>query len=205
VRASRGDLDEAQALLLRARRVADRENARPAVRASAVANLGALRMLQGRYQDAEPLLEQGLDLGEKALGGPDHPGLIRLKQTLADCYRVRNRAAEAETLYWSALQIADRAYGPRHPAALPSLSGLAVLEEQRGNDTRAESLHREALAVAEDALGPDDPARGELLGNLGSFYARQGEDGTAEHLFVRALAALGSSPRGSRRRNLECT
>jgi tetratricopeptide (TPR) repeat protein len=98
VRASRGDLDEAQALLLRARRVADRENARPAVRASAVANLGALRMLQGRYQDAEPLLEQGLDLGEKALGGPDHPGLIRLKQTLADCYRVRNRAAEAETL-----------------------------------------------------------------------------------------------------------
>jgi Tfp pilus assembly protein PilF len=79
------------------------------------------------------------------------------------------------------------------------------LEEQRGNDTRAESLHREALAVAEDALGPDDPARGELLGNLGSFYARQGEDGTAEHLFVRALAALGSSPRGSRRRNLECT
>jgi tetratricopeptide (TPR) repeat protein len=118
---------------------------------------------EGRYQDAEPLLEQGLDLGEKALGGPDHPGLIRLKQTLADCYRLRSRAAEAEALYRSALQNADRAYGPRHPAGLPSLSGLAALEEQRGNDARAESLHREALAVAEDALGPDDPARGELL------------------------------------------
>lgn len=113
-----------------------------------------------------------------------------MKQTLADCYRFRSRAAEAEGLYRSALPNADRAYGPRHPAGLPSLSGLAVLEEQRGNDARAESLHREALAVAEDALGPDDPARGELLGNLASFHARQGEDGTAEHLFVRALAAL---------------
>jgi tetratricopeptide (TPR) repeat protein len=190
VRASRGDLDGAQALLLRARRVAELENARPAVRASAVANVGALRMLQRRYEDAEPLLKQGLDLGEGELGGPDHPGLIRLKQTLADCYRFRGRPAEAETLYQSALRNADRAYGPRHPAGLPSLSGLAVLEEQRGNDARAESLHREALGVAEDALEPNDPARGELLANLAAFYARQGDDGTAEHLFVRALAAL---------------
>jgi tetratricopeptide (TPR) repeat protein len=190
VRASRGELDEAQALLLRARRVAELENARPVVRASAVSNLGALRMLQGRYQDAEPLLEQGLELGEKALGGPDHPGLIRLKQTLGDCYRLRGRAAEAQALYESALRNADRAYGPRHPTRLPSLSGLASIEEQRGNDARAESLHREALAAAEEALGPHDPGRGELLANFAAFYARKGEGGMAEHLFVRALAAL---------------
>jgi tetratricopeptide (TPR) repeat protein len=190
VRASRGNLDGAEALLLRARRVAELENARPAVRAAAVANVGALRMLQGRYQDAEPILKEGLDLGERALGGPDHPALIRLKQTLADCYQFRGRPAEAETLYQSALRSADRAYGPRHPAGLPSLSGLAVLEERRGNDARAESLHREALGIAEDSLGPNDPARGELLANLAAFYARQGDDGTAEHLFVRALAAL---------------
>jgi tetratricopeptide (TPR) repeat protein len=195
-RAARGDLEEAEVLLLRASRLAELENARPAVKAAAVANVGALRMLQGRYHEAEPLLERALELGEEALGGPDHPALIRLMQTLADCYRVRNRAQEAATLYEGALRISDRAYGARRPAALPSLSGMALVEEQRGNGARAEALHREALALAEEALGPRDPGRAEMLGNLASFYARRGEEGAAEHLFVRALAVL--EPLGAR-------
>lgn len=59
VRAARGDLDEAQALLLRARRVAELESARPAVRASAVANLGALRMLQDVIRTRSPCSSRG--------------------------------------------------------------------------------------------------------------------------------------------------
>jgi tetratricopeptide (TPR) repeat protein len=188
VRARAGEAEEAVALLRRAGRVADLENARPVVKAAAAANLGALWMSQGRYQDAEPLLEQSLELGEQAVG-TTHPGLLRPVQMLADCYRLRGRFSEAGALYERALDLAGRAYGVRSTAAMPSLSGLAAVEEQAGHRQRAETLHRDAVAIAEDVADARDPARIEALAGLAAFYERQGESGQAEHLYVKALAA----------------
>lgn len=164
LRALRGELDKAQKLLLRARRVAELENARPALLAPPSPTSAPC----GCSRDAPP----------------------KRSRCLGDCYRARARVRDAETLYEGARRIADRAYGPRHAAILPSLSGLAVVARQRGDDARAETLHREALALGEKALPPGDPGRAELLGNLASFYARQGEGGAAEHLYLRALAVL---------------
>jgi hypothetical protein len=153
-------------------------------------HLGSVRLRQGRLQEAEPFLEQGLELGEVSIGGRDHPALLRMMQMLADCYRLRGRVGDAEGLYTRALAIADRTYGPRSSAAVASLSGLAQVAEARGDDARAEARHREALEAAESAWPPDDPSRAELLGNLAALYARQGEEGAAEHLYLRAMAAL---------------
>jgi tetratricopeptide (TPR) repeat protein len=188
VRAGAGEAEEAVALLRRAGRVAEQENARPVVKAAAAANLGALWMSQGRYQDAEPLLEQALELGEHAVGA-GHPGLIRPVQMLADCYRLRGRFPEAGALYERALGLASRAYGVRSVAAMPSLSGLAAVEEQAGHRQRAETLHRDAVAIAEDVADARDPARIEALAGLAAFFERQGESGPAEHLYVKAVAA----------------
>jgi tetratricopeptide (TPR) repeat protein len=196
VRLARGEMDDALALLRRAGRVAELENARPALRAATAAHMGALWMVQGRNNEAEPYLERGLELGERAVGA-DHPALVRLLQTLADCYRLRNRTDDAEALYRRALDVASRAYGPRSAALLPSLSGLAMLDERRGDAVRADARYREALAVAEetaDALG-----RAALLGDMAAFFERRGAIGTAEHLYLRALAGLegvgGQDPR----------
>ena len=196
VRMARRELAEALALLRRAGRVAELEGARPALRAAAAAHMGALWMAHGRPNEAEPFLERGLELGERAVG-PDHPALIRVLQTLADCYRIRNRPDEAEALYQRAFDMASRAYGPRSAALVPSLSGLALLEEGRGDAVRAEARFREGLAVAEesaDALG-----RAAYLGHMAAFFERQGAVGTAEHLYLRALAGLegvgGHDPR----------
>jgi tetratricopeptide (TPR) repeat protein len=188
VRATEGDLDEAAALLRRATRVAELENARPVLKAAAAANLGGLWMSQGRYQDAEPLLERAVDLGEQAVGA-GHPGLVRPVQMLADCYRLRGRFAEAAVLYERASSLAAAAYGPRSAPAMGSLSGLAVVEEQLGHAARAEALHRDAVAVAEDVADPRDPARIDALAALARFYQHQGQAGAAEHLYVKALAA----------------
>ena len=188
VRATAGEADAAVALLRRAARVADLENARPVVKAAAVANLGALWMSGGRYQDAEPLLERALELGELAVG-TGHPGLLRPVQMLADCYRLRGRFPEAGALYERALSLAGRAYGVRSAAAMPSLSGLARVEEQAGHLQRAESLHRDAVAIAEEVAEARDPARIEAFVGLAAFYERQGESGRAEHLYVKAVAA----------------
>jgi tetratricopeptide (TPR) repeat protein len=185
LRASRGDLDEAVTVLRRAVRVGELEDARAGLKAMTFSHLGSVRLRQGRLQEAEPFLEQGLELGEVSIGGRDHPALVRMMQVLADCYRLRGRAGDAEGLYTRALAIADRTYGPHSSAAVASLSGLGHVAE-----ARAEAWHREALEAAESALPPDDPSRAELLGNLAASYARQGEEGAAEHLYLRAMAAL---------------
>jgi len=188
VRAAAGALDEAVALLRRAGRVAETENARPVVKAAAAANLGGLWMSQGRYQDAEPLLERAVELAEQGVGA-GHPGLVRPVQMLADCYRLRGRFPEAAALYERSLSLAGRAYGLRSAPAMASLSGLAVVEEQAGHRERAEALHREAVAIAEDVADARDPGRIEALAGLARFYQHQGQTGSAEHLYVKALAA----------------
>jgi tetratricopeptide (TPR) repeat protein len=188
VRAMAGEADEGLALLRRAARIAELENARPVVKAAAAANLGALWMSEGRYQDAEPLLEHALELGEQAVG-TGHPGLLHPVQMLADCYRLRGRFPEAGALYERALTLARRAYGVRSAAAMPSLSGLATVEEQAGHFQRAESLHRDAVAIAEDVADVRDPARIEALTGLAAFFERQGKSGQAEHLYLKAVAA----------------
>ena len=159
---------------------------------------GALREAERLASRARKVYEktagpERAELAEDALGG-EHHALIRLMQTLADCYRVRARAREAEALYERARRIADRAYGPRHAAMLPSLSGLALVAQQRGDDARAESLHREALAVAEAALEHlerADPRRAAVLQGLAALYAAQGRGAEAARI-ERALAP----PRG---------
>jgi tetratricopeptide (TPR) repeat protein len=188
VRAAAGEADEATALLRRAGRVAEVENARPVVKAAAAASLGALWMSQGRYQDAEPLLERAVELGEQAVG-TGHPGLVRPVQMLADCYRLRGRFPEAAALYERALSLVGTAYGLKSAPAMASLSGLAAVEEQAGHRERAEALHRDAVAIAEDVADVRDPARIEALVELARFYQRQGRTGSAEHLYVKALAA----------------
>jgi tetratricopeptide (TPR) repeat protein len=188
LRAASGQPDEAVALLRRAGSIAEIENARPVVKAGAAANLGALWMERGRYQDAEPLLEQALELAEQAVG-TDHPGLIRAVQMLADCYRLRGRFPEAGRLYERALSLAGGAYGLRSVPAMASLSGLAAVEEQAGHGVRAESLHRDAVAIADEVADARDPGRVEALVALATFYERQGRSSSAEHLYVKALAA----------------
>src|SRR6185503_2087032 len=117
VRAAAGELEDAVALLRRAGRVAEVENARPVVKAAAAASLGGLWMARGRYQDAEPLLERALELGEQAVGS-GHPGLVRPLEMLAECYRLRARFPEAAALYERALGLTGAAYGLRSAPAL---------------------------------------------------------------------------------------
>lgn len=196
-RMARREVAGALTLLRRAGRVAELENARPALRAATAAHMGALWMVRGRYEEAEPSLEQGLELGERAVG-PDHPALIRVLQTLADCYRLRNRADDAEALYRRAYDMASRAYGPRNAALVSSLSGLALLEDGRGDTARAEARFREGLAVAEETT--DAAGRTALLGHMAAFYERRGAVGTAEHLYLRALAGMEGVNRHDPRR-----
>src|SRR5262249_32657058 len=62
----------------------------------------------------------------------------------------------AESLFRSAIEIADRNLGPDHPDTAGSLNNLGDLLESRGDLAAAEPLYRRAVAIAEKSLGPHD-------------------------------------------------
>jgi tetratricopeptide (TPR) repeat protein len=194
VRSARGDIRGAESLLRDAGRAAELEHARAGLRAAAAASLGSLRMGEGRHAEAEPLLEEGLERAEEAVGAR-HPALVRILQSLADCYRLRTRDDDAEILYRRALELAEAAFGANSPAAIPSLTGLALVDERRGDDAGAERWYRQALAIAEESA--DVSVRAALLGDMAAFFVRQGATGTARHLYLRA----GIPPDGASRQD----
>jgi tetratricopeptide (TPR) repeat protein len=133
--AARGRTDEAEALLRSARRVAELEDAPPAVRSIVLIHFGMLRMAQGRYPEAESLLEDALESAAQAMGA-DHPGLLPSMEVLAECYRRRGRIDDAMALYERALRVAQRVYGADSPAAAPIVAGLAALKDDAAADRR---------------------------------------------------------------------
>ena len=89
----RGEVAEAERLLRRADRVAALENASATVRAAVAVRRGVLWLSQGRYAEAESVLERSLELAEEGAGA-DHPVLVHIARVLSQCYRLRNRPLE---------------------------------------------------------------------------------------------------------------
>ena len=61
-------------------------------------------LAQGRYAEAEPLLQRALAIREKALG-PDHPDVAEVLEHLAKLYDQTGRSEEAKKLSERARQI----------------------------------------------------------------------------------------------------
>ena len=100
-------------------------------RSQSLSNLALLYHAQGRYAEAEPLLQRSLAIREKALG-PEHPHVGTNLNNLAEFYRVQGRYAEAEPLHRRALAIREKALGPEHPDVAESLNNLASLYQDQG-------------------------------------------------------------------------
>ena len=79
---------------------------------------------QGRYADAEPLLQAVIGDTRKSTG-PDHPDVATSLNNLAELYRAQGRYADAEPLYKRSLAIREKAFGPDHPDVATSLNNLA--------------------------------------------------------------------------------
>ncbi len=69
---------------------------------------------RGQYQEAEPLQQEALAIGEKQYG-VNHPNTSYLLGNLANLYSDRGKYDEAEPLYQRALAIREKVLGPGHP------------------------------------------------------------------------------------------
>jgi CHAT domain-containing protein/Tfp pilus assembly protein PilF len=140
----------------------------------------------GKYDEALPLTERAVALGEEVFG-PEHPKVAVSLNNLAELYRLKNNYERAESSLQRALAISEKALGAEHPSVAESLNNLARLYRVTGKFERAEPLFQRALAINEKALGPEHPRVATALNNLAGLYRAKGELARAEQLFRRAL------------------
>ncbi len=77
-------------------------------------NLAGLYVSQLRYQEAESLHKQALQMRKKLLG-EEHHDVANSLNNLAELYHSQERYEEAEPLYLQALSVAEKTLGINHP------------------------------------------------------------------------------------------
>lgn len=144
-------------------------------------------MERAQYVEAEPLFERALVI-RKSRYGPVHAYTAASINNLALLYQYRERFADAESLYRSALDIWEtkEEVGPTHPYTATSLTNLATLYRTANRFEEAESLYRRALTIREqiDANGPDTA---ESLDQLALLYFVQRRYAEGAPICCRAL------------------
>jgi tetratricopeptide (TPR) repeat protein len=129
-------------------------------------NLAGVYWAQGRYAEAEPLLQRALAIREQALGST-HLYLAQILNNLGEVYWARGRYAEAKSLYQRAFALWEQAGGPNHLEAAHSLGKAASLLAQHQQLARAHDLFERArqiyLAVSQANVDlEEEAARGVL-------------------------------------------
>ena len=158
----------------------------------ALNNLAAILVRRGKYDEAEPLLEQALACRESA-HGPAHEGTLVVVGNLASLLRYKGELRRAERLAHRAYRGRAHELGEKHVNTAVAASNLALCKLDRAEHAEAQRLGRHALAGARAAVGMRHLTSLSLQAHLALILASApGEEhlDEAERMSVDALGAL---------------
>jgi tetratricopeptide (TPR) repeat protein len=154
--------------------------------AASLNNLAYLYESQGRYEEAEPLFLQTLEVTKRLLG-EDHLSVAVSLNNVALLYEAQGRYEEAEPLFLQTLEVTKRLLGEDHPDVAIGLNNLAYLYESQGRYEEAEPLYLQALKLKKCFLDEDYSHVASSLNNLAELYRTQGRYEEAEPLHQQSL------------------
>ncbi|MDE5123632.1 MAG: tetratricopeptide repeat protein, partial [Trichodesmium sp. St19_bin1] len=137
-------------------------------------NLAGLYHEQGKYEAAEPLFLQAIDLSKIALP-ENHPERAKYLNNLALLYYSQGKYEAAEQLYLQAIEIEKIALPENYPFIATNLNNLALLYKSQGKYEAAEQLYLQAIEINKIALPENHPGRATCLNNLAELYRAQGK------------------------------
>lgn len=105
-------------------------------------------MKEGRFEEAESLLEHALEIRQHVLGN-EHPNTALLLNNLACLYQAQEKHVEAEQFFRHALTIFEKRVGREHPSTTQMLHNLIYCCEVQGKYEEARPLLEQALAIDE--------------------------------------------------------
>jgi len=158
-------------------------------RGSALLNLGFIRLMQGRYPEAEQLLKRSVEALSSDASPWVQQDLANAIYRLGGVYAMENRYPEAEQQFLRALKIQEKVAGPNSLEVSHTLQSLGQAYQAEGDTSKAtEALKRvQEIAQCSSALGDD--SRAGILVDLGEAAQNQGKYAEAESLYKRAIAA----------------
>jgi tetratricopeptide (TPR) repeat protein len=189
-------MDEANRLVHHARAAVERLGRErfPGIAIDLHLRMGGLLLVQGKLDEAETELSQGLALSRNVAG----PERLRTTYLLSGLGRVRSRqlrAAEALELYRqaeaNALQV--RQWSPEHPVLALNLNNIATELLALGRTEEALATFQRSLSLLEAARSKDHPSLGPPLNNLAVLLRREGRLEEARRHYERALAIFERS------------
>ena len=148
--------------------------------------LGLIMKSKGRYEQAEELLKQALEI-ELNIIGDANPEYAKTLNNLAGVVWAQGRYEEAEGLYRQALEIDRKTIGDAHPSYATRLNNLAEVLRAQGRYGEAERLYGQALEIDRKTIGDAHPDYAIRLNNLALVVEAQGRYEEAERLYRKAL------------------
>ncbi len=161
---------------------------RAAETAKVMVALGSVLDEWGRYDEAEPLLRQGLDGLRRALG-EGHPDTLTAMNCLAHllwCQENECTLKEAEALLKKVMEVRRRVQGENHPDTLAAMKNVAMLYDSQGKLWHAPSLHPKGLEITLRPRSEEYPDTMTIHHQAG-LYVEQGRLLEAEALVLEAL------------------
>jgi tetratricopeptide (TPR) repeat protein len=145
--------------------------------------LGSIYLQQGRYSQAEPLLQADST-------STDRRTALTAYLNLATAALMQRQYVQGDGYARHALELAQGALAKNHPAIAMALSDLAQACRFEGQYGEAEQHYREAVAIWEDSLGPNHPQLANGLTSFAAFLHERKRDSAAEALYRRAIRIL---------------
>ncbi len=157
--------------------------------ASAVHELATTLKDAGKFDQAEPLLEEARAIMNASLP-PGDPLRLSILTNAGLFYRDRADSARAEPLLIQAVEEA-RAVKDLPPMELATvLNNLALHYHSARKPGQAEPLYLEAIATAERAPHPNQLDIAVMYNNLGQVYAEARRYRDADAVYAKSLAAM---------------
>lgn len=164
----------------------------PAIQAQMLNLLGNVHRKLGLYDQALPLLVEGLST-RLSLYDKAHPDVAESKNDLGQLYVMQGDYDEAEPLLREALQLRRNYHQSSHQDIVKSLTALANLVHLTGHYDEAEALYREALVMNRDLYGDAHYKTAISMVNLASILQRKGKMEEAEMYYLDSLEICETS------------
>jgi tetratricopeptide (TPR) repeat protein len=138
-------------------------------------NLAMLYSAEGRYDKAEPLFQQALEINRSTLG-ENHPAYANTMNNIGLLYYTTGNYAKAEPLFQQALEINRSTLGENHLAYANTMNNIAILKvtTDRANEglkimKQLNSLHAKMISQALSI--PSEYSRLTYLQMLRSYFS----------------------------------
>lgn len=154
--------------------------------------LGKLYQDLGRYNEAESLLEESLDIAKNLLDN-NHPSIAAYKNNLASLYNVQGKYRQAELLFMESLDILKKLFGEHHPDVASVFNNLGNVYRSQENYNKAEFFFEQALEIRKNCLSDNHPDYAASLNDLGLLYTELCRYPEAERLLLKALEIKAKS------------